>query len=1047
MRKLAATVIGLGLAAWSFSSSGGPESKVPDWENPRVLGINKEAPHATLSAYPDLKAAQSMSNPFEMSLNGDWKFFWSPDPWQAPGDFQRPDYDAGKWDSIPVPSNWEMQGYGTAIYTNAAYPFKKAAPKVTRTPRKDWTAFKERNPVGSYRRTFILPKSWSGRRTYIFFDGVDSAFQLWVNGQFAGYSEDSRLPAEFEITDLLVPGENLVAARVYRWCDGSYLEDQDMVRLSGIYRDVKLVSRPELYLRDFYVRTELDQDYRDAVLRLRVNLKNKGGKAAAARVSASLWRDEDSFRAEMAPQTVSVPAGEESVLEFSLAVKNPVKWSAEKPELYDFAVRLEDSEGRTLEVIPWLVGFRSVEIKHRQILVNGRAIRIKGVNRHEHDPDKGHVVTHERMMQDLALMKMHNLNSVRTSHYPNVPEWYELADQFGLYILDEANIEAHGYGKNGFTRISAGPDYRKAFVERMRGMIERDKNHPSIIGFSLGNESGRGGNLWAERKWSKTHYPEFVVWYEWPEYSDVITNMYFRPGMLEPSWILAGANKPFAQIEYAHAMGNGVGGLQKFWDVYESNPHFQGGFIWDWVDQGFFKTAPDGKKYFLYGGDFGEKPHSGFFCLNGLIRADRIPNPSLNEVAKVYQDIKVDAIDLAALKFKVLNKHSFLDLAEFSGVWVLKEDGNEVSRGKIPALSVAPAGSWEFQLDLGGAQRKPGAEYFLDLSFERKLPGPLESAVAGLIPGSRTAAWDQFQLPGQARAQPVPNLSQYPALKVADAEGKITVSGQDFEVAVDKSTGALSSYTFRGRQLVTGPLLPNYWRPLTQNDQMSFVSLRKSYWRKAGYASPAARTGVEQETGSAVKIIAASNLPHAQGSRRVLYTIFADGRVRVESEMTALETLPTIPRVGMQMKVPGAFRRMSWYGRGPHENYADRNTGAAIGIYSGTVDELFHQYPVPQECGNRTDVRWLTLVGEDGYGLKVTGQGPLSMSAWPYDMLEIERAKHVNELKKSENITLNVDYRQMGVSGDIPGVTWVFKEYRLQPGHYHYAFTLEPVAP
>jgi beta-galactosidase len=1044
--RLWSWLLAAALAAPVVAVAGG----LPDWENPRVIDINTEAPHAAMSAYADAAAAAAGGqNRFEQSLNGDWQFHWVPKPGDRPLDFYKTDFNAGGWKTIPVPSNWEMQGYGTPIYTNVTYPFRMAAPFVSLRPPTNYTSFKERNPVGSYRRAFTLPAEWAGRRTYIVFEGVDSAFYLWINGRKVGYSEDSRVPAEFDVTDFVKPGENLAAAEVYRWCDGSYLEDQDMFRLSGIYRDVRLISRPSLYMRDFYVRTQFDNEYQDAVLKLRVNIRNKGAASAQATVRASLARQADNFAADLPAQTATVAAGAERIVELSLPVPSPRQWSAERPELYDLTISLNGDAG-AIEAIPWQVGFRQVEIRNRQILVNGRPIYIKGVNRHEHDPELGHVMTEERMMQDLTLMKENNLNSVRTCHYPDVSRWYSICDDFGLYVLDEANIETHGYGKDLPHLINVAPSYARAFVERARAMVERDKNHASIIGFSLGNETGRGPNLRFERNWIRKHYPEFIVTYEWTEYSDIITNMYYRPGMLKPQWYLSGANKPFVQIEYAHAMGNSVGGLWKFWAVYESNPHFQGGFIWDWVDQGILRQDKDGRAYFAYGGDFGDVPNDSKFCLDGLIRPDRVPNPSLYEVRKVYQNIEVEEVDADAGsgRFRVFNKYSFLPLSEFSGVWELMEDGVKIAAGELPALSAGPRSSEEFTVALSQPELKPGAEYFLNFSFQRKTGGPFEGLYAEHNGGAApVAAVDQFRMPW-GQVPPDPESAAPAGLKVAESDARVTVSGAGFEVGIDSATGGLVSWTVNGRALVSGPLLPNYWRPPTINDEMSMFPIRKAYWRALSYAAPKATVKVESQDERLVRVSASSSLPLAQGWRQVVYEVTADGRVRVESSMNAINPLlPTIPRVGMQIKVPAEFTNVKWYGRGPHENYADRNTGALVGLYAGTIDEFFFQYVVPEECANRTDVRWLSLTGPDGFGLRVVGENPLSMSAWPYDMIDIEKAQHQNELTRSDAITLNIDLAQMGVSGDIPGVTWAFQEYRLQPGAYRYAFTLAPLSP
>ncbi|HEV2762122.1 MAG TPA: glycoside hydrolase family 2 TIM barrel-domain containing protein, partial [Pyrinomonadaceae bacterium] len=583
MRGVSAVFVLL-LAALAAPAGGQEPSPAPEWEDPRVFNVNKEPAHATLTPYPDEQSALrggTRTSPFVRSLNGAWKFHWVATPAERPKEFYRPEFDASGWREIRVPSNWEMEGYGTPIYLNILYPFKMDAPRVTAEPPSDWTAYKERNPVGSYRRTFQVPAEWAGRRVFLVFGGVSSAFYVWVNGERVGYSEDSRLPSEFDITRHLKPGENLLAVEVYRWSDGSYLEDQDFWRLSGIFRDVQLVSRAHTYVRDFYSRTALDAAYRDAVLRLKVELKNSGPQDEAVSVEAKLLdaRGRPVFRT--LSKAATAPRESSAVVEFSRPVANPLKWSAEEPNLYTLVLTLKDARGRVLEVVPWRLGFRTSEIRDGQILVNGRPAVIKGVNRHEHDPDLGQVVTTERMVQDIKLMKQHNLNAVRTSHYPNVPEWYELCDRYGLYVVDEANIESHGYGANEVQRVSDGEDFTDAHVARVRGAVERDKNHPSIFAFSMGNEAGVGRNFEAARAWVKAHYPEFVLVYEAGAsvHSDAFNPMYTKPQDLISQWEKHGRGRPHFLIEYAHAMGNSVGNLQEYWAVIESQPQMHGGFI------------------------------------------------------------------------------------------------------------------------------------------------------------------------------------------------------------------------------------------------------------------------------------------------------------------------------------------------------------------------------------------------------------------------------------------------------------------------------------
>ncbi|HKG13760.1 MAG TPA: glycoside hydrolase family 2 TIM barrel-domain containing protein, partial [Pyrinomonadaceae bacterium] len=718
-----AACMGLPLLVFALSSQSGRQNDTPpDWENPRVFAINKEPAHATLTPYADERAAldaDSKPSVFVRPLDGAWKFHWSRRPEERPADFYKPDFDANAWREIRVPSNWEMEGYGTPIYSNITYPFKRDAPRVTEEPPREWTAYKERNPVGSYRRTFEVPAEWAGRQIFLTFGGVSSAFYVWVNGERVGYSEDSRLPSEFNVTSYIRPGANLVAVEVYRWSDGSYMEDQDFWRMSGIFRSVRLVSRAPLHVRDFYARTTLDAAYRDATLKLKVELKNSSERDAHATVEAKLLDAHGRAAFRALTKTADATRQSGAALEFEQKVSNPLKWSAEEPNLYTLLLTLKGAGGRVLEVIPWRVGFRASEIRDGQLLFNGKPIVIKGANRHEHDPDTGQVVTRERMVQDIKLMKQHNLNAVRTSHYPNVEEWYDLCDRLGLYVLDEANIESHGYGANDEQRISAGEDFREAHVSRVSGTIERDKNHPSVFIFSMGNEAGYGRNFVAARGWAKGHYPEFILSYESGDsrHADVFSPMYTKPQDLLPQWEKYGQGKPQFLVEYAHSMGNSDGNLPEYWAEIESHRQLHGGFIWDWVDQGIRRKDADGREFWAYGGDFGDVPNDDNFCTNGLVLPDRTPHPTILEVKKVYQYVKVEPVDLAAGRVRVRNKYLFRDLSFLGGTWRLEENGALLQSGALPPLKTAPGASEELTLAVRRPRLKHDAEYFLKVTF------------------------------------------------------------------------------------------------------------------------------------------------------------------------------------------------------------------------------------------------------------------------------------------------------------------------------------------
>lgn len=1030
-----------------------PAEAIPDWENPRVFSINKEAPHATLTPFPSESAARNgekQKSPFVQSLNGPWKFHWVKRPEERPVDFYKPEYDVSSWKEIPVPSNWEMQGYGTPIYTNITYPFHRDAPHVLEEPEDHtWTAYTDRDPVGSYRRTFTLPANWDGRETFLAFDGVNSAFYVWINGQKAGYAEDSRLPSEFNITKYLKKGENIVAVEVYRWSDGSYMEDQDFWRMSGIFRDVTLVSRASSHLRDFQVLTPFDNQYRNATFKLNVTVRNDGIRTTVNSVEAKLT--DATGKQVFAPlvKKVSVTAGKEVAVAFEQPVSSPNKWSAEVPYLYDLVLTLKDSAGKVIESIPWQVGFRQSEIKGDQILFNGKKLMIKGVNRHEFDPDLGQVMTRERMIQDIKLMKQNNINAVRTSHYPNVTEWYKLADQYGLYILDETNIESHGYNSGERQRISDSEDYTAAHVDRVSRTIERDKNHPAIIGFSLGNEAGYGRNFEAAKAWAKAHHPEFFITYEPHDsyHGDALSPMYVPPQRIVSYYQKFGNGRPFFEVEYAHAMGNSTGNFQQYWDVFESQTWAHGGFIWDWVDQGIRKTGSNGKQFWAYGGDFGDKPNDDNFCTNGLVLPDRTPHPGLTEVKKSYQSIGIEPADLATGKIRIRNKYNFRDLSFVHGTWVLEENGKAIQNGAVPAVTIAPGEAKEVALGVKApASLTPGAEYFLTVSYA--LANDTSWAAKGHV-----MAWEQFAMPYKSAPAAVATTATS-ALNVSETSDAITVSNAKFTARFGKKTGVLESYEVAGTQLMTAALEPNYWRAPTDNDRGNGMPHRQAIWQDAAASRTVTSVKSEQVAPGIVKVTSAASVSAGNSAQQNVYTVHGDGTIDVESSFKAADTsVIDMPRFGMQMRIPNTLRKVTWFGRGPQENYWDRKLAAPVGLYTNTVDQMWFPYIEPQETGNHTDVRWVEFTDDKGVGMKATAMSLISFSAWPFRMSEIEHLKppstvghrHPSEIAMSDDITVNLDYGQMGVGGDDSWGALEHREFRLPATEYKYAFRLEPV--
>ncbi|HJU54834.1 MAG TPA: glycoside hydrolase family 2 TIM barrel-domain containing protein [Pyrinomonadaceae bacterium] len=1048
MRKLS-LFLAVNLSALILFSSSSAQQTLPEWEDPRVFAVNREPAHATFVPYPDEAAARRgalaftpgaarvEASPFVRSLNGMWKFHWVKEPSKRPADFYKPEFDVSAWKEIRVPANWEFEGYGTPIFLNILYPFKRDAPSVMGEPPKDWTTYEERNPVGSYRRTFTVPADWTGRETFLVLRGVNSACYVWVNGQKVGYSEDSRLPAEFDVTKYVRPGENTLAVEVYRFSDGSYMEDQDFWRLSGLFRDVELVSRAPLHVRDFYARTHLDAQYRDARLALNVKVRNSTASAERVSLEAKLLDERGAAVGTPFVAEGSAPGGGELSLDLAREVTDPRKWSAEEPNLYTLLLTLKDARGRVLEVIPWRLGFKTSEIRNGQILVNGRPIHIKGVNRHEHDPDLGQVTTRERMIEDIVLMKRHNINAVRTSHYPNDEGWYALCDEYGLYVQDEANIESHGYGANEKQRISDSEDFTEAHVERVRRTIERDKNHASIFLFSLGNEAGWGRNFEAARAWVKTNHPEVVLVYEAGAsvHSDAFNPMYTKPQEIVSYWQQKGEGKPFYLVEYAHALGNSVGNLQEYWDVLESRREFQGGFIWDWVDQTFRKKMADGREMWAYGGDYGDKPNDGNGG-DGLVFADRRVQPELYEVKKVYQFIKVEPIDPAAGRVRVRNKYMFTDLSFVDGAWELAKNGTVVARGRLPRLRT-PAGQAE-EVTLGRQPRlELGSEYFLKVTFTLAADTPWAKK-------GHVVAWDQFALP--TRRVLVHNKVDIAELNVNETADAVVLSGPHFLARIGKASGALEAYEVDGHPLLAGPLVPNYWRAPIDNDRGNQMAKRLGVWRTAAAERKVTQVSVERSRTYGARVTVEAALPPSGSRTRTVFTVYGSGVIEVESALTPAAGAPELPRVGMQMQIPGEFRTVEWYGRGPHETYWDRRTGAAVGLYKSTVDELWTPYVEPQENGNRTDVRWVKFTSASGVGIRATGLPEIYFSAWPFPMSELERAKHSAEIQMSKDITVNLDYRQMGVGGDDSWGAEPHTEYRL-PGNktYQYKFRLEPV--
>ncbi len=1003
-----------------------------DWENPEVIGRDKLPPHSFFRAYPSREEALSGgASAFVQSLNGSWRFHWAKRPADRPIGFHEATYDDSGWAEIPVPSNWQLHGHGIPIYTNIQYPFGPPNPPFI--PHNN-------NPVGSYRRTFMVPSSWSGRRVVLHFSGVDSAFYVWLNGRKVGYSQGSRTPAEFEVSPHLRKGKNLIAVEVYRWSDGSYIEDQDFWRLSGIFRDVFLYSTAPVHLWDYWVRTDLDEQYRDAELILTADVDNSSPDPARGDLEIRLL---DGGGREVFPAArvdYSVSARDRVSLEFSRTIRNPEKWSAESPALYTLLLTLRGIRGEVLEAVSQKVGFREVEIHAGQLRVNGVPIILKGVNRHEHDPDTGHSVDVESMVRDIQLMKQHNINAVRTSHYPNAPQWYDLCDRLGLYLIDEANIESHGIGYEPEDTLGNKPVWGKAHLDRTIRMVERDKNHPSILIWSLGNEAGDGVNFEVTSDWIHRRDATRPVQYEQAgtrPHTDIVAPMYARIDQMV-HYAETHDDRPMILCEYVHAMGNSVGNLQEYWDVIGKYPQLQGGFIWDWVDQGLRSRTGDGREFLAYGGDFGppEVPSDDNFCMNGLVSADRAPHPSLHEVKKVYQYVDMEGEDLASGRIRITNRYAFLDLDRLQVTWEVRGDDRKLQSGTLPRLEIQPGESRSVKIPLQRPEFEPGVEYWLLVSF--RLPGDLPWADAG-----HEVAWEQFPLPSPADRSTI-RRREPPPLELNESGYLITLTGEDFLLEINKKKGTIETFRYRGTDLIrTGPR-PNFWRAPTDNDIGNGMPERLRIWRDAGHEWNV-RSKASRVSAGEVKVDADGTLPRVRSRLRAEYRVRGNGEVGITVSFVPGDTdLPELPRFGMQMTLPGEFQSIEWYGRGPHETYRDRKSGARVGRFSGTVDEQFVEYSRPQENGNKTDVRWVLLTNPDGVGLLAVGHPLLEVSSWNYRLEDMENVRHHHMMTRRPFVTLNLDLGQMGVGGDNSWGARPHWKYRLPAKEYSYSFTLVP---
>jgi len=1014
---------------------------INDWENPTLQHRNREPAHATLVPYPDRASAltgQREASPRFQLLNGQWQFKYLPSLRDLPEGFEKPDYATDGWEAVSVPGCWQMQGYGKPLYTNVKYPFPIDPPRV---PRE--------NPVGLYRHRFVVPPAWSDRRVFITFEGVCSAFYLWVNGRPVGFSKGSHMPAEFDITEHVKAGENLLAAQVFQWSDGSYLEDQDMWRLNGIFRDVYLTARPTLYVRDVEARAQLDERCADGEVALRLWVKNLGAatdKPWSAEASLLDPRGCIVRKAQLKLKAGPAP-GRESILKADMSLAAPLQWSAEEPNLYTLLVECRDTTGRVAEVLRQNVGFRRVEVKDGVFHFNGRPIKLQGVNRHDTHPDLGYAVTMESMIQDITLMKRHNINAVRASHYPNDPRWLDLCDRYGLYVIDEADLEAHGFGYYGPLIPARMPEFKEAFMDRFARMVERDKNHPSIIMWSLGNESGYGPAHVAMAEWARRRDPTRLVHYEGENHhpdpkpapcSDVESMMYPTVDLLKAKGEKEGDPRPCFVCEYAHAMGNGPGNLREYWEIFRAYPRLMGGCIWEWADHGIRRRTAQGKEWFAYGGDFGDLPNDGNFCIDGLCSSDRVPHPGLIEYKKILEPVVVEAMDLTKGKVRIINRYDFISLAHLRATWRVVSGERVLDKGELSALEVPPRSELIVNLSYALPKAEPGAEYFLNIAF--RLNRNTLWAEEG-----HELAWAQFRLPAEAPA-PIIRTKTMPALRVSEAKHEIIFAGEDFRLTVDAWRGTLGAWEFHGAPLITaGPRL-NLWRAPTDNDKRM-----KLAWIDAGYDRLQHRVDdvklrKPSEQLATVEVISTLAACSIRPSFRCIYryAVYGSGDVVIATQVIPVAPAAHLPRIGLQMRLPGTLDQMTWYGRGPHESYSDRKDSARIGLWRGAVQDQYVPYVKPQENGNKTDVRWAAIHDIQGVGLLAVGLPLLNVSAHHYATEDLAASRHAHKLTRLNETVLNLDHAQCGLGSNSCG-PMPLERYLLPPTETIFSVRLRPV--
>ena len=1008
-----------------FIKQNNEKKMIHDWENPEIFQINRLKSHAHFFPYESDNLAlinKPQKSKFYKNLNGDWKFKFSNNFHERPKEFYKPDFDISDWDIIKVPGHWELQGWSVPIYLDEEYPFPVNPPYVD----------SDKNEVGSYRTNFQCPSSWKGRDVFIKFGSVRSAFYLWINGQKVGYSQGSKTPAEFDITEYVKKGNNSVSVEVYRFSDGSYLEGQDTWRLSGIERDVSIFSLPKTRISDFFINADLDSIYKNGIFNLDIELINNQ-PITGKHVIKVLLSKPDSKGETVYDMTFKKNINLYEIIKIKEEIKGVMTWNAENPNLYKLQITLLDPFGKVLQSVIQQVGFRKVEIINSQLLLNGKPITLRGVNRHEWDSVNGRIITEKSMLTDIKIMKENNINAVRCSHYPNQERWYELCNENGIYVVNEANIESHGMRSHskGYKRLTNDSTWTNQWLDRGKSMVERDKNQPCVILWSMGNEAGDGNNFKILYDWINNRDNSRPVVYEpakTESHTDINFPMYKDINFIK-NYAESYPSKPLILCEYAHAMGNSVGNLKDYWDVIYKYPSLQGGFIWDFVDQVIKKTTDSGQDYWAYGGDFedGFYSNDSNFCANGLVAADRSLNPHMYEVKKVYQPVVFKAIDLPNGKIQITNKYDFKNLEDLKFTYEISADGKIELSGDIESLDIGPGETQSLTFNLFSIIPRPSAEYFLTIKANLKNN-------ERLLPKGHLIAWEQFRLPISRLGAPL-NPTDLPTVKSKGNNNLLFIYADNFKVLFDTTNGFISGYEYRNEILLESKIKPFFWRAPTDNDLGNNMHNRCAIWKEA-HNEFLLQSIDTVKTNNTFIIYTEFFHNETQCRLDIDYKVYGNGLVFIKQTLfPSLIPLPELPRYGMKMTLPERFQNIEWFGRGLHESYWDRKSSASIGKYKGNVWDQTYKYVRPQETGNKTDVRWMTL-SDKNIGLLFKGFKTFDFSAhyYAYSVLDFEpnSQKHGNlDIKKGKQIDVLIDYRQMGLGGDNSWGARTHLEYSL----------------